>query len=379
MSYPQLTMSSSISHSIKARTSGNDVFITPRKLAKLHIDMIPKKYHEGVDDSGLDPWWLDPCKNDGSYYYQFPDYSMREYCEILEDKDFFDWEPSNPGPQIIIGNPPYSILDAWLKHTLECNPDCFSYLIGQGALTTRRMEWIEDAGYTITRLHLTKVYKWYGMSYIVVCEKGKDLPQKITKDRTVWREDPKPEPEPEAITLEVKNVEKKSLNITLKINMLQIIYITLKKIIDFKFFTLYYVIPTCLYIMSSVIIDTNLLDFVQLICLKLDIKVSSLQNGDYFRLKGKNGRVIYYENRDVRKYTAPFFTTDRQCGNDTAKLLDFKNKFGRQNSTRYKSDTLVNQKQVLDSLARFAIHSAVKLEGQTLNLTLNKTYWLTLW
>jgi len=69
------------------------------------------------------------------------------------------------------------------------------------------MEWIEKAGYTITRLHLTKVYKWYGMSYIVVCEKGKELPQKITMDRTVWREDPKPEPEP------------KALNMTLKINI----------------------------------------------------------------------------------------------------------------------------------------------------------------
>ncbi len=81
------------------------------------------------------------------------------------------------------------------------------------------MEWIEDAGYTITRLHLTKVYKWYGMSYIIVCEKGEDLPQKITKDRTVWREDPKPEPEPEQISLEIANVEN-GLNITLKINIL---------------------------------------------------------------------------------------------------------------------------------------------------------------
>lgn len=115
--------------------------------------------------------------------------------------------------------------------------------------------------------------------------------------------------------------------------------------------------------MTSVLNDTNLLDFVHLICSKLDIKVSSLESGAYFRLKGKNGRVIYYENRDVRKYTAPFFTTDRQCEHKTATLLDFKYKFGRQNSTRYKSDTLVNQKQVLDSLARFALHSAIKLEG----------------
>ena len=195
-------MSSSTSHKIKARTTGNDVFITPRKLAKLHIDMIPEKYKEAT--------WLDPCKNDGSYYDQFPEMCDKEYCEILEDKDFFDWESSCSGPQVIISNPPYSILDAWLQHTLFNKPDCFSYLIGQGALTTRRMEWIEDAGYTITRLHLTKVYKWYGMSYIVVCVKGQDLPQKITKDRTIWREDPKPEPIEDVV---------KTLNIKLKITI----------------------------------------------------------------------------------------------------------------------------------------------------------------
>ena len=54
---------------------------------------------------------------------------------------------------------------------------------------------IEKAGYSITRLHLTKVYQWYGMSQIIVCEKGEGLPQQITYDRTVWREDPKPEPD----------------------------------------------------------------------------------------------------------------------------------------------------------------------------------------
>ncbi len=210
-------MSSSTSHKIKSRTTGNDVFITPRKLAKLHIDMIPEKYHGNT--FGVYDTWLDPCKNDGSYYDQFPEMCDTEYCEILEDKDFFDWESSCGGPQVIIGNPPYSILDAWLKHTLEQRPDCFSYLIGQGALTTRRMEWIEEAGYTITRLHLTKVYKWYGMSYIIVCERGQDLPQKITKDRTIWREDDKPKPEPEPITLEIKDVVK-SLNMKLKICIL---------------------------------------------------------------------------------------------------------------------------------------------------------------
>jgi len=192
-------MNSDTGHKIKARTDGNDVFITPRKLAQMHIAMIEDAGY--TDDCCK---WLDPCKNNGSYYDQFPEGQPKVWCEILDGKDFYDYKQSphkschdgrdaRAQTGVIIGNPPYSILDDWLKHTCEINPDCFSYLIGQGALTTRRMEMIEKAGYSITRLHLTKVFKWYGMSYIVVCEKmwpgrtAADYPTQLTYDRTVWR------------------------------------------------------------------------------------------------------------------------------------------------------------------------------------------------
>ena len=46
-------------NNIKSRPKPNDVFITPVELAKKHIDMID--YEE-------DDLWLDPCKNNGSYY-----------------------------------------------------------------------------------------------------------------------------------------------------------------------------------------------------------------------------------------------------------------------------------------------------------------------
>ena len=190
-------MSSSTSHAIKNRTNPKDVFITPRKLAKLHIDMIPADY-KGIYSSP--DIWLDPCKNDGSYFDQFPtEIHSKDYCEILEGRDFFKHEISHY--TCIIGNPPWSCVDEWLKKTIELDPDCFSYLLAQHAITPRRLEMIEKAGYTITRLHLTKVWQWYGMSQIIVCEKGEGLPQQITYDRTVWREDPKPKP---ALKLNVK-------------------------------------------------------------------------------------------------------------------------------------------------------------------------------
>ena len=174
------TMSSSISHNIKKRPNAKDVFITPKVLSKIHIDSIDYK------DTDL---WLDPCKNSGSYYNQFPT-ENKESCEILEGKDFFEYRGS---PDIIIQNPPYSILDTWIKKNIELNPRVISMLIGIGNLTTRRIEWLEKAGYGLTKMKMLKVYKWYGMSMIVNFEKDKE--SIIEFDRTIYRED-KVEEEP---------------------------------------------------------------------------------------------------------------------------------------------------------------------------------------
>lgn len=167
-------MSSCSSHKIKSRKKANDIFITPLQLAKINIEMID--YKKGDK-------WLDPCKNDGSYYNQFPT-DNKDYCEILENKDFLKY--NNP-VDIIIQNPPYSIMDIWIQKNIDLNPRIISFLIGVNNLTTRRLEWLYDAGYGLTKLKMLKVWKWYGMSYIVVFEKDKPTIMEI--DRKVWRED----------------------------------------------------------------------------------------------------------------------------------------------------------------------------------------------
>ena len=166
-------MSSQISHSIKHRKTPNDVFITPLALAKSHINMI-----EPIEGEK----WLDPCKNNGSYYNQFPENIIKDYCEILEEKDFFTYDKP---VDIIVSNPPWSILDKWFKKNIELNPRCFSMLIGINNLTARRIEWCENAGYGLTQMKMMKVFKWYGMSVIVVFEKNKK--SIITFDRQVWK------------------------------------------------------------------------------------------------------------------------------------------------------------------------------------------------
>ena len=169
-------MSSNTSHQIKQRTNANDVFITPLELSKKAIDMI---------DYDNDDIWYDPFKNNGSYYNQYPNECRKLFSEILEDKDFFDF---NENITIISSNPPYSILDKVIKKSIDLRPRVINYLIGLGNLT-RRIEMFNEAGYGLTKLHMCKVFKWYGMSVIVQFEKDKD--NIISYDRVVWREEEK--------------------------------------------------------------------------------------------------------------------------------------------------------------------------------------------
>lgn len=166
-------MSKSItSHNIRQREIPNDVFITPLKLAKYNIDMI--EYNE-------DEIWYDPFKNNGSYYNQFPN-ENKKWSEILEERDFFTFDEK---VDIICSNPPYSMINKVLEKSVELKPRIISYLININNLTPKRLEYMENNGYYITKIHMCKVFKWYGMSMIVVWERDKKAI--ISFDRVIWR------------------------------------------------------------------------------------------------------------------------------------------------------------------------------------------------
>jgi hypothetical protein len=160
------------SHKIKKRNKPKDIFITPLELSKSHIDMIE------YNDNEI---WLDPCKNNGSYYNQFPN-NNKDYCEILENKDFFNY---NKKVDIIIQNPPYSLIDKWIDKNIELKPRIISLLIGINNLTARRIEKLNNNGYGLIKLRMLKVWSWFGMSIIVLFEKNKE--NIIEIDRNVWR------------------------------------------------------------------------------------------------------------------------------------------------------------------------------------------------
>jgi hypothetical protein len=167
-------MTSKTAHTIKKRANPNDVFLTPPELALKAINMV-----EGVETD----IWFDPFKNTGNYYNQFPcAEANKRYTEILEGKDFFEYEGR---VDIICSNPPYSLMDMVIKKSIELRPRVINYLIGINNLTCRRIEMLNEAGYGLTRMHMCKVYKWFGMSCIVQFEKDKE--NIISFDRQVWK------------------------------------------------------------------------------------------------------------------------------------------------------------------------------------------------
>jgi len=152
----------SISHKIKQRDNPKDVFYTPDTLVKEHLDLI-KEYTNPNDK------WVDPFYGEGIYYNAFTT-ENKEYTEIALGKDFFEYKTN---VDVIVSNPPYSMIDKVLEHSVSLDPRVISYLIGMGNLTARRIEYMNQQGYGLVKLHLTKVFKWYGMSFIVVFVKEK--------------------------------------------------------------------------------------------------------------------------------------------------------------------------------------------------------------
>ena len=96
----------------------NDDVATPIHIARKIINLFfPKIYN--------DEFLLDPFKGNGVFYNNFPKENPKDWCEIKEGKDFFDF---NKKVDWIISNPPYSIFDEVLEHSFEI-ADNIVYLV----------------------------------------------------------------------------------------------------------------------------------------------------------------------------------------------------------------------------------------------------------
>lgn len=98
-------MKSSIANTIKNRKVHNDVFYTPISLVRVHLEKMKKYVEEG-------DYILDGFYGSGNYYNLYKEYLPNcnyDFTEIVMGKDFLLYDGK---VDMIVSNPPYSILNA---------------------------------------------------------------------------------------------------------------------------------------------------------------------------------------------------------------------------------------------------------------------------
>lgn len=120
----------------------SDVVYTPNKITKQILTFLQPK-----------GFILDPCKGDGAFFNEMPVGS--DYCEIREGTDFFD---VNKNYDWIIGNPPYSIFEAFLKHSFEIS-DNVSFLVPTNKVFQRQ-------------IIMDMINKWGGLKSMIIYGSG---------------------------------------------------------------------------------------------------------------------------------------------------------------------------------------------------------------
>ena len=171
-------MNISTSHKIQKKEKPNDVFYTPINLVKKHLEII-KPF---VKDKDI---IFDPFYGEGAYHNLFKDYfkdNTFDYTEIELKKDFFKYDKN---VDVIVSNPPYSCINEVLEHSIKLKPRVISYLIGIINLTPKRIEYMNNNGYKLVNIYITKVYKWFSMTSIVTFIK-KDGENCIDYDRIIY-------------------------------------------------------------------------------------------------------------------------------------------------------------------------------------------------
>ena len=149
---------SGVVRDIQLRKTANDKIYTPLQVAKKMIEICKIQPEDKV---------LDPSKGGGVFYDNFPE-CIKSYCEIEENKDFFDY---NEEVDIIVGNPPYSLWSKWINKTISLNPKKICYIFGTWNFTNVRLRELHNNGYNIQKIVFCKIDWWMSPSFICLFEK----------------------------------------------------------------------------------------------------------------------------------------------------------------------------------------------------------------
>ena len=124
---------------------------------------------------------LEPFRGDGNFYNNLPACVRKDWCELREGKDFFDYV--GPTPDTIITNPPFrdeaggeNLVVPSLERCLHLAQKRVVYFInhkGLNSLTATRLKKYSDWNWGITHFSVWDLKKWFGRYYLIVWEKNK--------------------------------------------------------------------------------------------------------------------------------------------------------------------------------------------------------------
>ena len=144
---------------IKERPTPHDKVYTPLEVARMLIEMTDIKETDTV---------LDPSKGGGVFFDNLPPCREKYFCEIDEGIDFFEFHNE---VDIVIGNPPYSLWNRWLEHSISLKPRKIAYVFGMLNVTPLRLKLLKDNGYVLSKLHISTVAGWFANCVLAVFER----------------------------------------------------------------------------------------------------------------------------------------------------------------------------------------------------------------
>ena len=135
-----------------------DVYITPDTLVHRHLSIFKGMRGQFV---------LDPFRGSGAYFNKFQEYfidSGFDWCEIEAGRDFFEYKGN---PDIIVSNPPYSLIESILEKSYSLRPKIISFLLSAHNVTPHRIQRANEAGYYVEDYTICRVDRWFGISVIL--------------------------------------------------------------------------------------------------------------------------------------------------------------------------------------------------------------------
>ena len=131
------------------------ILIPPKNTPDKDIVMTPVETAvDVINHFGPTGTILDPCRVTGAFYDNFPTSCQKDWCELSEDKDFFDYTDK---VNWIITNPPWSKIKPFIIHSMTIADDIV-YLISINHYSTKaRLRLIHENGFRIQEIYCVKM------------------------------------------------------------------------------------------------------------------------------------------------------------------------------------------------------------------------------